>query len=157
MKFKIAVKSLVLAASLGAMPAPSAAVAQEKIDVTNAWARATVPGQKVGAVYMDIRSATHARLASASSPAAGRVELHNMTMQNGVMRMAPVDGITLPPGQSVSFAPGSYHVMLFDLKRELKQGSNLTVVLTIETPGKKRQTIEVKAEIRDVTGTTKAH
>jgi copper(I)-binding protein len=141
----------------GILLASSSALAQQTIEVANAWARASVPGQKVGGVYMDIRSAKHARLLSASSPAAGRVELHNMTIENGVMRMSPVDGITLPAGQSVSLAPGGYHVMLFDLKRELKPGNKLPVVLTFESPGKKRETIEVKAEIRDVTGMHKAH
>ena len=136
---------------------PAMASAQQKIDVTNAWARATVPGQKVGGVYMDIRSATAVRLMSVSSSAAGKAELHNMKVENGVMKMFPVDGIELPAGQSVKLAPGGNHVMLIDLKRELKQGEIVPVVLTIESPDRKRQTIEVKAEIRDVTGMHKAH
>ena len=156
MNIKFAVK-LLLAASLGAMLAPLAAVAQVRIDVTNAWARATVPGQKVGGVYVDIRSATPARLLSVSSSAAGKAELHNMKMENGVMKMFAVDSIELPAGQTVKLAPGGHHVMLIDLKRELKQGENLPVVLTIESSDKKRQTIAVKAEIRDVTGMHKAH
>jgi copper(I)-binding protein len=148
---------IVSLALLGMALAPSATLAQPKIEVTNAWARASVPGQKVGGVYMDIRSATSARLLSASSPAAGRVELHNMRVENGVMKMSPVDGIELPAGQSIKLAPGGNHVMLIDLKRELKQGETVPVVLMIESPDKKRQTIEVKAEIRDVTGMHKAH
>jgi copper(I)-binding protein len=144
-------------AILGMALASSAAMAQKKIEVTNAWARASVPGQKVGGVYMDIRSAKPARLLSASSPAAGKAELHNMKIENGVMKMSPVDGIELPAGQSVKLAPGGNHVMLIDLKRELKQGENVPVVLTVESPDKTRQTIEVKAEIRDVTGMHKAH
>ena len=157
MNINYAVKLLFRVACLGAVLASSAAVAQQKIEVTNAWARASVPGQKVGGVYMDIRSATPARLLSASSSAAGKVELHNMKIENGVMKMFPVDGIELPAGQSVKLAPGGNHVMLIDLKRELKQGENVPVVLTVESPNKTRQTIEVKAEIRDVTGMHKAH
>lgn len=137
--------------------ASSAAMAQKKIEVANAWARASVPGQKVGGVYMEIRSATSARLVSASSSAAGRVELHNMRIENGVMKMSPIDGIELPAGQSVKLAPGGNHVMLIDLKRDLKQGETVPVVLTVESSGKTRQTIEVRAEIRDVSGMHKAH
>ena len=142
---------------LGMVVASSAALAQPSIEVTNAWARATVTGQKVGGVYMDIRSTAAARLLSASSPAAGKVEIHNMKIENGVMKMLPVDGIELPAGQSVKLAPGGYHMMLIDLKRELKQGESVPVVLTVELPDKKRQAIEVKAEIRDVTGLHKGH
>ena len=143
-------------AIFGMALASSATLAQPKIEVTNAWARATVPGQKVGGVYMDIRSATPARLLSVSTSAAGRAELHNMKMENGVMKMSAVAGIDLPSGQTVKLAPGGYHVMLIDLKRELKQGESVPVVLTIESRDKTRQTIEVKAEIRDVTGMHKA-
>ena len=157
MNIRCPVKPLVAAACLGAMLASPAAMAQKKVEVTNAWARASVPGQKVGGVYMDIRSAAPARLLSAASPAAGRTELHNMKVENGVMKMFPVDGVELPAGQSVKLAPGGNHVMLIDLKRELKQGESVPVVLTVESPDKTRQTIEVKAEIRDVAGMHKAH
>jgi copper(I)-binding protein len=152
MKSNPAVRTAMRALWLMCLLIPVTVPAQQKIEVTNAWARATVPGQKVGGVYMEIRSATPARLLSVSSSAAGRAELHNMKIENGVMKMFPVDGVDLPAGQSVKLAPGGNHVMLIDLKQELKQGENIAVTLTVEASDKTRQTIEVKAEIRDITG-----
>ena len=157
MSFNITVKQLLGASCLGAVLASPVVLAQQKIEVINAWARASVPGQKVGGVYMDIRSTAQARLLSASSPAAGKTELHNMKIENGVMKMSSVDGVDLPAGRSLKLAPGGYHFMLIDLRRELKQGENVPIVLTVELPDKTRQMIEVKAEIRDVTGMHKAH
>jgi copper(I)-binding protein len=152
MYIQSAVRHLIGAAFLGVALAPCMALAQAKVEVTNAWARATAPAQKVGAVYLDVRSATAARLISAASPVAAKTELHNMTMENNVMKMQPVDAISLPAGQSVKLAPGGYHVMLIDLKRELKKGDTVPVTLTVEQSDKTRQTIEVKAEVRDMTG-----
>jgi len=151
MNINFTVKHLIGAACVGAMLASSAVMAQSKVEVTNAWARASAPAQKVGAVYMDLRSAAPARLVSASSPVAAKVELHNMKMENNVMKMYPVEAIDLPAGQSVKLAPGGYHVMLIDLKRDLVKGDTVPVTLTVEQSNKTRQTIEVKAEVRDLT------
>ncbi len=131
----------------------SAAVsAQTPVEVTNAWARATVAAQKVGAVYMDIRSNAPARLVAVASSAAARVELHNMKMENGVMKMAPVAGIDLARGQTVKLAPGGYHVMLIDLKQALKAGDSVPLTLTVERADKTRASVEVRAAVRDMTG-----
>src|SRR5450631_2303240 len=101
MRITAIVKALVGAACFGALLASVSAAAQQKIEITNAWARASVPGQKVGGVYMDVRSPVPARLVAAASPAAATVEIHNMKIENGVMKMFPVDGVDLPAGQSV--------------------------------------------------------
>ena len=151
------VKALAAAACFGTFLASASAVAQQKIEVTNVWARATAPGQKVGGIYMDLRSAAPARLVAVSSSAAATVEIHNMTMKNGIMRMFAVDGIDLPSGQTVKLAPGGYHVMLIDLKRPLAKGESVPVTLTIEGERKIRQIIEIKAEVRDMITGHKAH
>jgi copper(I)-binding protein len=152
MKIQFAVRHIVGAAFLGALLLPSAAMAQAKVEVTSAWARATAPAQKVGAVYMDVRSATAARLISAASQVAAKTEIHSMTVENNIMKMHPVESINLPAGQSVRLAPGGYHVMLIDLKHDLKKGDTVAVMLTVENSDKSRQTIEVNAEVRDMTG-----
>lgn len=157
MKSSYALRQLAGVAVVGVMLGSSAAVAQSKVEVTNAWARASAPAQKVGAIYMDVRSATSARLVSAASPVAAKVEIHNMKMENNVMKMYPVEAIDLPAGQSVKLAPGGYHVMLIDLKRDLVKGDTVPVTLTVEQSNKTRQTIEVKAEVRDITGEPKKH
>ena len=157
MKVISAVRNAMRVLCLMCLLMPGTVPAQQKVEVTNAWARASVPGQRVGGVYMDIRSTAPARLLSVSSSAAGKAQLHNMKIENGVMKMFPVDGVELPAGQSIKLAPGGNHVMLIDLNRELKQGENVPLVLTVESPDKTRQTIEVKAEIRDITGMHKTH
>src|SRR5437868_2121744 len=99
--------------------AASLAYAQS-VKVENAWARATVPGQTTGSVYVDLTSATDAVLIAASTPVAARAELHSMTMDGGVMRMRGLPRVELPAGKTVKFTPGAMHVMLVDLKHPLK-------------------------------------
>jgi periplasmic copper chaperone A len=135
-----------------ALLAPALACAQTGIEVSNAWTRATVAAQKAGGVYLDIRSSTPARLLRAASPLAARVEIHNMTMENGVMKMFPVKALELTAGQTVKLAPGGYHVMLLDLKQQLKAGDSVPLTLTVERADKSVATIEVRAEVRDMAG-----
>ena len=131
--------------------------AQSGVTVTNAWAGATVAAQKVGGVYMDIRSNAASRLLSASSPVAGRAEIHNMKIENGVMKMSPVEGIDVLAGKTVKLEPGGFHVMLVDLKRGLKAGETIPVTLTFEGSNKTRQTVEVKAEVKSMAGAHAGH
>jgi len=99
MKSCCAARRLIGLFCLGVMLMPPVSWAQSGIAVTNAWARATVPAQRVGGVYMEIRSAAPARLLSVSSLVAARAEIHGMKMEGGVMKMFPVDGIDLPAGK----------------------------------------------------------
>jgi len=127
---------------------PYAAPAADAIRVIDPWARATVPGQKVGGVYMVIVSPRDARLAGVSSPAAGAAELHSMTMDGGTMRMRAVEALDLPAGTPVKLAPGGYHVMLFDLKKPLVAGQKVPLTLVIEETGKRAHKITVSAIVR---------
>ncbi len=135
---------------LGGMLSPMVVLAQYKVEVMDAWARATVPAQKVGSLFMEIRSASPARLVGVASPVAARAEIHNMKMESGVMKMAAVDAINLAAGQTVKLAPGGYHVMLIELKQPLKAGDSVPLTLTFERADKTRSTVEVKAEVRDM-------
>ena len=131
-----------LLASAATLPAWAA-----NVGVTDAWARATMPGQKVSGAYMQIRSDADARLVGASSPAVPRVEVHEMKMDGDVMRMREVKAIELPKGKTVSLEPGGYHIMLMNLAKPIAAGEIIPLVLTVESGGK-QQTIEVKAEAR---------
>lgn len=131
-----------LLASAASLPAWAA-----NVSVTDAWARATMPGQKVSGAYMQIRSDADARLVGASSPAVPRVEVHEMKMDGDVMRMREVKAIDLPKGKTVSLEPGGYHIMLMNLAKPIAAGEIIPLVLTVESGGK-QQTIEVKAEAR---------
>jgi copper(I)-binding protein len=87
-------------------------------------------------------------LISAKSPAAGIVEVHEMAMDGGVMKMRAIEGLALPMGTAVELKPGGYHVMLMDLKSQVKEGDAVPLTLTFETKDGKRQTLEVKATAR---------
>lgn len=146
---------LALAAALSAALLAPAAFAQ--VTVKDPWVRATVPQQKSSGAFMKLSSASDARLLEVHSKVAGIVEIHEMTMEGNVMKMHAIDGIDLPTGQTVELRPGSYHVMLMDLKQQLKDGDAVALTLVVEGKDKKRQTIEVKAPVRalNATGTAR--
>lgn len=121
------------------------------ISVTDAWARATMPGQPVSGAYMNIQADADARLVSAASPAVPRVEVHEMKMDGDVMRMREVKAIDLPKGKTVSLEPGGFHIMLMNLKKPITAGEIIPLTLVIESGGK-QQIVEVKAEARAATG-----
>jgi len=122
-----------------------------QVSVADPWVRATVPQQKATGAFMSITSAKGGRLVDAKSPVAGVVEIHEMKMENNVMKMRAVAGIELPPGKAVALAPSGYHVMLMDLKQPMKEGDAVPITLTIEDKDKKRETVEVKAVVRALT------
>jgi copper(I)-binding protein len=125
-----------------------ASIAQ--VTVSEPWVRATVPQQKATGAFMKLQSAQDAKLISAKSAVAGVVEVHEMAMDAGVMKMRAVDGLVLPMGKAVDLKPGGYHVMLMDLKSQLKEGDAVPLTLTFETKDGKRQTMEVKATARNM-------
>ena len=116
--------------------------------VTDAWVRGTVPQQKASGLFAKITSVTGGRLVSASSPVAGVVEIHEMAITGDVMKMRAVPGLDLPAGKAVELKPGGYHLMLLDLKQQLKAGDTVSVTLTIEGTDKKREILEIKAPVR---------
>ena len=138
MKKALSVLSLSLLASL----------AHAQVSVKDAWVRATVAQQKATGAFMQLQSAQDAKLVSAQSPVAGVTEVHEMAMDNGVMKMRPVPFLALPAGKAVELKPGGYHVMLMDLKAQVKDGDMVPVTLVVEGKDGKRQNIEVKAPAR---------
>ena len=131
------------------MFASTAAFAQTA--VTDAWVRGTVAGQKATGAFMQIRSASGGALLSASSPVAGIVEIHEMAMDNNVMRMRAIQKLDLPANRAVELKPGGYHIMLMDLKQPLAKGATVPVTLKVQGADGKTETIEVRAEVRDLT------
>lgn len=131
--------------------------AQAQIVVAKPWVRSTVPGQSVAGAFMKIESGTPVALVGASSPAAGRVEIHESSMEGGVMRMRPVARINVAPGKPVELKPGGYHIMMMDIVKPLAAGGSVPLRLTFERAGQPAQTIDVKAEVRDVMGSGGQH
>jgi copper(I)-binding protein len=132
-------------AALAALAVALPAAAQ--VTVTEPWVRGTVQGQMATGAFMKLQSAKDARLIEAASPVAGVVEIHEMALENNVMRMRAVQALELPAGRVVELKPGGYHVMLMDLKQQMKEGELVPVTLVVESGGK-RETIEVKASVR---------
>ena len=125
-------------------------VAYAQVAVSDPWVRATVPAQHATAAFMQLKAANDMRLVAASSPVAGTVEIHEMAMANGVMKMRAIPGLDLPAGRPVTLDPGGYHVMLLDLKMPIRAGDTVPLVLVFEGRDKQRTTISVKAQARPI-------
>lgn len=127
-----------------------------QVTVKDPWVRATVPAQKATGAFMQITSAQDARLVEAKSPVAGVVEVHEMVMEKDVMKMRAIKGLDLPAGKTVELKPGGYHVMLMDLKEQMKEGATVPVTLVVEGKDRKRSTVEIKAAVKPLTTPAKA-
>lgn len=134
----------------------SAPLFAQEISVKDAWIRGTVQGQSATGAFMELTGKSNARLVGVASPAAKNVEVHNMTVENGVMKMFPVDGVDLPAGKPVKLAPGGYHVMLMELQKPLNAGDKVPLKLTFELANKKREIVDLNVEVRDIKGNAKA-
>ena len=122
--------SFALAATLAA---PAFA---QSINVKDAWARASVPGQMGTGAFMKITAKEGSRLVGASSPVAGVTEVHEMKMDGNVMKMRAVEGgLELPAGKTVELKPGSFHLMFLKPKRPLVEGEVLKGRLVFEKAG----------------------
>jgi periplasmic copper chaperone A len=122
--------------------------AQAQTTITDPWVRGTVATQKATGLFVQLTSAQGGKLVAGSSPVAGRVEIHEMAVVDGVMRMREISSLELPAGKAVELKPGGYHLMLMDLKQPMKAGDMVPVTLVIEGADKKRETLEVKASVR---------
>ena len=116
--------------------------------ISHAWARATVPGQAVGAAYMKIYSAVDTTLTGIESDVSRSVEVHSMRHQNGVMQMRAQKQLEVPAGQGVDLAPGCIHLMLLGLKKPLKAGESLQLKMTFVDGAGNRTIVPVRVPIR---------
>ena len=124
-----------LAVCQGAPAGSQRPVAQ--VTVGDPWIRGTVPQQMSTGAFMQLKSATDAKLIEARSPVAGVVEIHEMKVENNVMRMRAVPSVALPAGRTVELKPGGYHVMMMDLKQQMKDGDVVPMTLVVESGGKR--------------------
>lgn len=116
--------------------------------VTAPWTRATPGGAKIGGGYLKITNngRTPDRFVGATSDASDHVELHEMSMTAGVMKMRPLpNGLEIKPGETVELKPGGNHLMFVDLKRPLKQGESFKATLQFEKAGSLEVTFAVNA------------
>jgi hypothetical protein len=132
-----------LAAALFAVCLAGAAQADDvmagSLKISAPWARATPKGAAVGGGYMTITNTGTApdRLIGGSTDVAGKFSIHEMKMDNGVMKMRPVEGgLEIKPGETVKLDPGGYHIMLMGMKQQLKEGEHFKATLDFEKAGK---------------------
>jgi len=134
-------RSLVIAVLLFlAAPALAHDYTKGSLHIEHPWSRATPKGASVGAGYLVVenRGSTVDRFLSVSvSPEiAGRTEMHEMAVTDGVMRMRPLPkGVELAPGMTAKFEPGGLHVMFMDLKRPFEKGERIKATLNFEKAG----------------------
>jgi copper(I)-binding protein len=142
---KTIVFAVVAVLALGAQGTPVLAQGA-KIEVADAWARPSIGQSRNSAAYMTLtnRGAEPDRLVAASTPAAGKAEVHTTVRDGEVLRMREVQGVDLKPGEAVTFAPGRLHVMLVDVREPLKAGQQFPLTLRFEKAGEQQVTVSVR-------------
>jgi len=147
MLFAAAALAAVVLADMATQHAAAAEFKAGDISVEAPWSRATPGGAKVGAGYLTIKNAGSApdRLVSATAEIAEKTEIHEMSMTDGMMKMREVTGgVEVPAGGSIALAPKGYHLMLFGLKKPLKEGDTFAGTLTFEKAGPLPVTFDVR-------------
>ncbi|MGX4801874.1 copper chaperone PCu(A)C [Bradyrhizobium guangdongense] len=138
--------ALVLAAVLAFVGSAPGLADHADIVVSQAWSRATPKGAKVAGGYLTIENHGTApdRLLSASSPAAATVEIHQMTLQDGIMTMRQFEqGLMIPQGEVVTLAPGGSHIMFISLAAPFEEGQRIPVTLNFQRSGAIETTFDV--------------
>ena len=146
-------KRLLMATSL-AFTANGWAQGSATVTVKDAWVRATVAQNKATGAFMQLTAKADTKVVEAHSPIAGVVEIHEMAMENDVMKMRAVPALELHVGKTVELKPGSYHVMLMDLNGQVREGDLVSLSLVLEGRDGQRETLEIKAPARALNAKT---
>lgn len=120
----------------------------QTVEVRNAWVRGTVAGQSGTGAFMSLTASEATRLVGVDSPVAGVAEVHEMKMEGDVMKMRALPGLDLPAGTTVELKPGSYHLMLMDLKQPLPKDTNVALVLRFQNAGGVQSRLELSVPVR---------
>lgn len=148
---KYCLRVLVLALALVAPTAFAHDYSHGPVKVDHPWSRPTPPGTPMGVGYMSISNSgsSDITLVGAATPRAGTVSIHETSMHDGVMRMAPVKGgLPIPAGATVELKPHSFHLMLEKLKSPLREGESIPLTLSFEGAGE----IQVELMVESLDG-----
>jgi periplasmic copper chaperone A len=148
-KYTIGAVALLAAQMAGAQLARAADYDVGSIHISQPWSRATPKGAASGAGYMTVTNKGTApdRVSCVSSDASAQCQIHTMTMEDGVMKMRPVEGgLEILPGQTITLKPGGFHIMLLDLKHPLEQGQSVKATLKFDHAG----TVDVEYPIAGI-------
>lgn len=133
----------------------AAAQQSAPVQVESPWMRPTIGRSTSSAAYMTLenRGSQPDQLVAASSPAAGKVELHENIRDGDVMKMREVKTIEIKPGDKIELKPGGLHMMLFDVKAPLKPGQSVPMTLRFERAGE----VQVEVPVRQAKGAQHEH
>ena len=148
-KYTIGAVALLAAQMAEAQLARAADYDVGSIHISQPWSRATPKGAAAGAGYMTVTNKGTApdRVSCVSSDASAQCQIHTMTMDDGVMKMRPVEGgLEILPGQTITLKPGGFHIMLLDLKHPLEQGQSVKATLKFDHAG----TVDVEYPIAGI-------
>jgi periplasmic copper chaperone A len=137
-KFGILTASLLALSALSGRAAIALDYKVGALEIDSPWSRAVPKGAKVAVGYMTIKNTGTEpdRLVSGTTPAAGGFMIHEMTMDNGVMKMRPLaSGLEIRPGETVELKPGSFHIMMTNLKQLIQRGKPFKATLKFEKAG----------------------
>ncbi|KAF1045523.1 copper chaperone PCu(A)C [Xylophilus sp.] len=134
----------------------AAGAARADITVQQPWIRATVPQQKATGAFLTLRSTEDTTLVEARSPVAAVAEVHEMAVEDNVMKMRQVPALAVPAGRPVELRPGGYHVMLLDLQRQLKEGEEVPLTLVFRNARGGRESIDVQVPVRGLNPSSNA-
>lgn len=138
-------KLVLLFLSLMVLPASHAA---DIVKVSDAWVRLPPPGAQIAAAFLTLESEQALSLSSVSSPDAAAVEIHTMSMRNGVMEMRQLPALKLAAGEPVKLEPGGLHLMLINPKQGLKEGEKVPLVLTFKKGKRVVGTVSAQATVK---------
>lgn len=144
-----------LVALLSMFMAASASYAQiiyTQVKVDDPWVRATVAQQTSTGAFMLLTAKSDSKLVGAASPVAEHVELHKMTMENDIMKMRQIPELALVASQPVALASGGYHIMLINIKKQIREGNVIPMTLTFEDQDGNRTQMQIQATARSLNG-----
>ncbi|MEW6677390.1 MAG: copper chaperone PCu(A)C [Pseudomonadota bacterium] len=124
----------------------------DNVKIESPWVRATAPGQKVAAGFMELTADADMKLVGGSSPISKNLELHMMSMDDGVMIMRQIPEIALPENKKVHLAPGGLHIMFIDLQQQVKEGDMVPVTLVVRNGAGKEQILRLEAKAMKMGG-----
>lgn len=137
--------ALLLATAFVAVPASA------QLKASDAWIRATAPGQTTAAVYVRLQSSEAVSVVGVSSPVAKSAAVHETTNEGGVSKMRDVKSLDVPKGGTLEMKPNGHHVMLMDLTHPLKPGEQVPLTLTVRDAHGKTSTLDVSASVLPLT------
>ncbi len=127
------------------------------VEVSQAWTRATAPGQDSAMVQAVITSKQAAQLVGVSCDCAKTAELHSMVHEGGMMKMRQVEAIDLPAGEAVDLGAAGYHLMLMGLKQQIKEGKQIQLTLTLRDKDGKTRNVKFKAPAKALNASRPMH